>query len=104
MREYHYWIYCRPSAETDGKPVLIYGCPDHGSKGGEDNARSKALDMLANMDWELRRLPTRDMGTASALIRGKRLASGEGLRSSTQRIRHERGLSQWRQRRQDRGL
>jgi len=96
-REYHYWIYCAPSAESSGKPILIYGGPDRGST-GEDEARQKAFEMLSNMDWTLKRLPTREMSTASAMIRGKRLSDGEGIRSSTQRIGHERSVNRLKER------
>lgn len=98
-REYHWWI---GAVSDDGKQVLIYGAPDRGSAGGEDMARSRAFEMLSGMDFELRKLPTRNMGTASALWRGKRLAQGEGLQASLQRQTHERGLSRWKQRRDNR--
>ena len=96
MREYHWWIYCPPSEQSGGKPILIYGCPDRGSAGGEDNARSRAFEMLSGYDWTLRRLPTRDLSAASAFMRGKRLATGEGLRASTQRIGHDRSVDRMR--------
>ena len=98
MREYHWWIYCAPSAESGGKPILIYGCPDRGSTGGEDGARSKALEMLSGYNWVLKRFPTRELGAASAMVRGKRLASGEGLGASTQRIGHNKTVNQLRDR------
>lgn len=95
-REYHWWI---GAVDTEtGRQHLIYGAPDFGSSGGEDVARSKAFEMLGSIDFELRRLPTRDQSTASALWRGKRLAQGEGLHASSQRIGHEKSVSRWRQR------
>ena len=100
-RNYYWWI---GATSDDGKPVLIFGAPDFGPDGGEDAARSKAFEMLSGMDWELRRLPTRDLSTASSLWRGKRLASGEGLTNSIQRLGHEKTVNRWRQRREARGL
>jgi hypothetical protein len=95
-REYHWWIGC-VDPET-GRPHLIYGAPDFGSAGGEDVARSRAFEMLGSIDFELKRLPTRDLSTASSLWRGKRLAQGDGLHASSQRIGHERSVSRMRQR------
>jgi len=96
MREYHWWI-SAVDQET-GRQHLIYGSSDRGSTGGEDVARSKAFEMLGSIDFELRRLPTRDLSTASSLWRGKRLAQGDGLHASSQRIGHERSVDRMRRR------
>lgn len=96
-REYHWWIGA-VDPET-GRQHLIYGAPDRGSDGGEGVARSKAFEMLCSVDFELKRLPTRDLGAASALWRGKRLAQGDGLHASTQRLGHEKSVARWQQRR-----
>ena len=93
-REYHFWIYVAPCAETKGHPELVYGCPAHGpGETGEEVAKDKARDMLGGFEWRLHRLPTRAKSEASAYIRGKRLASGEGLQASTQRIGHEKTVN-----------
>ncbi len=84
MREYHYWIVCK-DPET-GTPNLIYGDKD------ETKARQKAFEMLGGIDFELKRFPTRDLGTASAMLRGKRLEDGEGLHKAKERLGHERTL------------
>lgn len=96
MRQYHWWIGC-VDPET-GKHHLIYGAPDYGSDGGEDVARSRALEMLSTLDFKLKRLPTRDLSTASAMWRGQRLAQGDGLHASSQRIGHEKSIARWKQR------
>jgi len=96
VRQYHWWIGA-VDPET-GRQHLVYGAPDFGSAGGEDVARSRAFEMLASIDFELKRLPTRDLSTASSLWRGKRLAQGDGLHASSQRIGHEKSVSRWRQR------
>lgn len=101
MREYHWWI--GAVDEETGRQHLIYGSSDHGSAGGEDVARSKAFEMLGSIDFELKRLPTRDLSTASSLWRGKRLSQGDGLHASSQRIGHEKSVARWRQRREQRG-
>ena len=95
-REYHWWI---GAVDPDtGRQHLIYGSADRGSTGGEDVARSHAFEMLGSLDFELKRLPTRDLSTASALWRGKRLSQGDGLHASSQRIGHEKSVSRMRQR------
>ncbi len=98
-REYHYWIVAKN--EDTGQPYLIYGC---NAREGEDAARSKGLEMLGSIDFQIRRFPTSDIGTASAMLRGKRLADGMGLHESTRRIGHEATIRRrQRQRQQERG-
>jgi hypothetical protein len=83
-RRYYYWISAR---DETGKPYLIFG----GST--EEEARQKGLEMLAGVDFEINRYPTRNLAMASAYSRGKRLEQGEGLKRSKQRIGHERSIS-----------
>ena len=82
-RRFYYWIL----TFDGGKPFLIFG-----SDKNEDEARSKGLDQLGSLDFQIRRLPTRHLPTASAMVRGKRLESGHGLRASTQRIGHQKSI------------
>ena len=81
-RQHHYWITTRDP--ESGRPYLIYGGLT------EDVARQKGLEMLGGMDFEIRRLPTSDLSTASSMVRGKRLASGMGLQESVRRQGHEK--------------
>lgn len=99
MREYHWWIV---SKDETGRPYVIYGAPDFGSSGGEDVARAKAFEMLGGMDFELRRLATRNLSAARAFIAGNRLESGLGLRESTRRQGHEKSLAKLKSRRRRR--
>lgn len=94
-KEYHWWIV----ASENGRPYLIYGAPDFGSNGGEDVARSKAFETLNGMDFELKRLPTRNLSAARGFICGNRLERGMGLRESTRRLGHERSLNRLKRRR-----
>jgi len=84
-RRYYYWIVLRDP--DSGKPYLIFG-----SDKSEEEARQKGLEMLQGLDFQIRRFATRDLDSASAMLRGKRLVDGEGLRRSTQRIGHDRSL------------
>jgi len=98
MRQYFYWLYAIDP--EDKKPILIFGCP---ARDGEQAARQKGLEMLNGIDFRIRRLPTRDLSTASAYIRGKRLEGGLGLHESARRQGHEKTLLQKRRRLQRRG-
>lgn len=94
-RKQYYWIVAR-DPDTN-KPYLIFG-----SDRDEASARQKGLEMLGGLDFEIKCYPTKDLGSASAYFRGKRLEHGAGLKASTQRIGHDRSLRQ-RQKRQEAG-
>ena len=83
---FHYWLVCR----NEGKVFLIYGATD------EATARSKGLEMLGGIDFEVRRLKTRDLSTASSMVRGVRLESGEGIRQASSRQGHEKSITRLR--------
>lgn len=85
-RRQYYWIVSRDP--ESGKPYLIFG----GDSRSEDDARTKALEMLGSLDFAIRRFPTRDIRSASRMLRGVRLGRGEGLHKSSERIGHDRTL------------
>ena len=87
-RQMYYWLVCQ---DPDTKKVFLIA-------GGrnEDEARQKGLDMLGGIDFEIRRLPTTNLQSASAMIRGKRLESGEGLRKAKQRLGHNKSINRLR--------
>lgn len=90
-RDWHFWI----SANDHGKPYLIYGCP---AKEGEEAARMRGFELLPGIDFEIKRLPTRDIGTASSMIRGKRLEETHSLKKASRRIGHQRSIENLRKR------
>lgn len=90
MRRYYYWIVAR---DEEDKPYLVFG-----SDKNEEEARLKGLEMLPGINFEIKRYPTRDLGTASAYFRGKRLETGEGLHKSTQRIGHTKSIERLKKR------
>ena len=98
-RQYHWWII---SKDELGKPYLIYGAPDFGSDGGEDVARSKAFEVLGGLDFNLKRLATRNLSAARGFVCGGFLESGKGLRESVRRLGHEKSLNRLRRRRLER--
>jgi len=83
-RRKYYWLVTRDP--DTGKPYLIL------AGNSEDEARQKGLDMLGGLDFEIRALPTRDMGTASAMVRGKRLKETQSLKKASERQGHDRSL------------
>ena len=89
-RKHYYWLY---TVDEDGKPHLIYGAED------ESSARTRGLELLGGMDFEIKRLPTRSLPAASSMIRGVRLESTHSLKKASRRIGHERSLKRMRQRR-----
>ena len=89
VRRYYYWIVSK-DPET-GKPYLIFG-----SDKDEATARQKGLEMLGGVDFEIKRYPTRDLATASAYLRGKRLEQSGSLGVAGKRIGHDRSLRRMR--------
>jgi len=92
---YHYWIVVK-DLESGGRTNIIYGDPN------EEKARMKALEMLQGLDFSLHRLPTSDRNSASAILRGKKLARGQGLHASTQRQGRDRSVKRMLRKRQER--
>ena len=83
-RQQYYWIVTR-DPETR-QPYLVYGGLT------ENTARQKGLEILGGVDFEIKMYPTKDMRTASAFLRGKRLESTHSLEKSSRRIGHDRSL------------
>ena len=82
---YHFWIVAK-DPET-GRPYLVYG-----SSRSSEECRQKGLELLGNIDFEIKRYPTRDLNTASAFLRGKRLEQSGSLGVAGKRIGHTRSL------------
>ena len=88
-RRYYYWIVSR-DPET-GRPYLVFG-----SEKDEADARQRGLELLGGVDFEIKRFPTRDIATASRLLKGGRLEKGDGLHKATERLGHTRSLKRLR--------
>jgi len=84
VTRFYYWIVARGD---DGKPYLIFG-----SDKSEEDARQKGMELLAGLDFEIKRYPTRDLATASAYLRGKRLERTQSLKEAGRRIGHTKSL------------
>lgn len=83
-RRKYYWILAK-DPET-GRPFLIAGGET------EEEARSKGLECLSGVDFEIRGLYTRNLARASQIIRGKRLEETQSLHQAKRRFGHERSL------------
>ena len=80
--EYYYWLTSR-CPET-GKPYLIAGGRT------EQEARMKGLEVLGGADFQIKRLPTRNLQRASSLLKGNRLEKVHSLRKASEKLGHER--------------
>ncbi len=92
-RRKYFWLVT--SDPDTGKPYLIFGGND------EESARQKGLDMLGGIDFEIWGLPTRQLSTASAMVRGKRLEDTHSLHKASERLGHNKSLSRFFKRRRD---
>jgi len=88
-RRYYYWLTAR---DETGKPYLIYGGMT------EDEARQKGLEMLGGTDFQIKRLPTRNLARASSLLKGGRLEQTHSLKEAGKRIGHNKSLKRLRHR------
>lgn len=88
-RRRYYWLLCQDP--DTGKPFLIAGGDT------ESEAREHGLDMLGGIDFEIRALPTRNLASASSMVRGKRLEDTRSLHKAGERQGHEKSLRRLRQ-------
>ena len=86
-RRKYYWLICK-DPETK-KVFLIAG----GST--EEEARQKGLEMLSGIDFRIEGLPTRNLQTASSIIRGKRLEDTHSLQRARERIGHSKSIERY---------
>ena len=90
-RRRYYWLVCRDN-KTD-RIYLIAGGKN------EEEARSKGLEMLGGIDFEIKALPTTNLQSASSMIRGKRLEDTHSLNKAKQRLGHDRSINRLKRRR-----
>lgn len=86
MTTKYYWWIVSADPET-GKPYLIFG-----SDKGEDDARQKGLEMLSGLDFQIKRLPTRNLAMASSMLKGNRLEQSRSLKTASKRLGHSKSL------------
>ena len=83
-RKMYYWLMAR---DDDGKPYLVYGGTT------ETECREKGLEMLAGVDFEIKKLPTRNLARASSMIKGGRLEETHSLKKASRRLGHTKSLN-----------
>lgn len=90
-RRKYYWLVCQ---DTDTKKVFLIA-------GGntEEEAREKGLEILGGIDFEIRGLPTRNLQTASSMVRGKRLEDTHSLHKAKERLGHSRSINRLKRKR-----
>ncbi len=81
----YYWIVAH---DTDNKPYLIFG-----SDKSEEDARQQGLEMLGGVDFEIKKFPTRDLASASSMLKGKKLKETHSLKKATERLGHEKSVN-----------
>ena len=87
----YYWLV---SQDPDThKPYLIFG------GNTEEEARQKGFDVLGGVDFDIKGFPTRNLATASAMVRGVRLEDTHSLHRASERLGHDRSVRKMVQRR-----
>lgn len=90
---YYWWLVAR-DPDPPHRPYLVLG-----SDKGEDDARQHGMELLPGVDFQIRKLPTKDLNRASSMVRGKRLESTHSLKKASQRQGHEKSIVRDRKRR-----
>ncbi len=90
-RRRFFWLICQDP--ESGKIFLIAG------GNTEEEARSKGLECLAGIDFEIRDLPTKSLSTASQIVKGKRLEDTQSLHKAKERLGHNKSLQRLKARR-----
>ncbi len=80
----YYWLVCH----SEGKVFLVFG-----SDKSEEDARNRGMELLSGVDFDIKKLPTRNQSRASALYRGVRLENTHSLKKSSQRLGHEKSIT-----------
>ena len=88
----YWWIGCTDNS----RQTLIFG-----SDKSEEDARQKGLEMLPGTNFTIKRLPTRDLATASSMWKGLRLEQTHNLHKSLKHLTHEKGLLRKRRKQYD---
>lgn len=77
---YYWWL----TGRNEGKTFLIFG-----SDKSEDDARQYGLETLPGVDFEIKRLPTRNISEASRQLKGGVLEQTKDINKATRRLKHK---------------
>jgi len=89
---FYYWIYGRDTT-GDGKPFLCYGGMT------ETEAMEKGREMLSGLDFQVKKLATRDISTASRMLKYGKLEKSHSLRESKEHLGHSKTIKRMQARR-----
>ena len=81
MARVYWWL----TGRSDGKRFLIFG-----SESSEDDARQHGLEILGGVDFEIKRLHTKNIAQASRELKGNILEKTSDLGTATKRLKHKR--------------
>lgn len=81
-RKTYWWLVAREP--QTGRTFLIFG-----SEESEEDARSKGLEMLCGLDFDIKPLPTRNQARASSLLKGYKLEKSHSLKDASRRLGHK---------------
>jgi len=70
----------------DGKPFLLFGGDT------ETECRQKGMEMLSGLDFQIKALKTRDISTASRMLKYGKLEKSHNLGEAKQRLGHDRTI------------
>jgi hypothetical protein len=90
MAEQYYWI-TAVEPETQ-KPYLLAGGRT------EEEARQKGMELLGGLDFQIKRLATRNLARASSLLKGNRLEETHSLKRAAERLGHGKSAAKLRER------
>lgn len=82
--KYYFWIV---TSDETGRPYLLPGGET------EDQAREKGLEILGGIDFDIRKLKTRNQQMASSMLKGRTLEETHSLKKATRRVGHTRSIS-----------
>ncbi len=71
--------------KNEGKTFLIFG-----SDKSEEDARQHGFEMLGGVDFQIRRLPTKNISEASRQLKGNILEKTKDIGAATRRLKHKR--------------
>ena len=84
-----YWI---KAIERDGRMAVL------GPYNSEEEANSQGYELLDVPDFQIKKLPTRDLARATHLAQGGRVEDGHLIAPAHLHTRHEAGIQQQRRR------
>jgi hypothetical protein len=87
-RKQYYWIVANDP--ESGKQYIILG------GNNEEQSRMRGLELFPSLDFDIKRLPTRDVDTASRILKGQKLEKTHSLTNATKRVGRTKSINRMR--------